>query len=202
MDDPSALEPEYSAEQRLELDQTAFFLNELRLLRDRGLVSAETVAQVEGEKAARRAEIERIARATEALKAACVLSKGSLRLAEALVLAEKARGLAPERVEAWEVSADLLGRLGEYERAIAVCREGDERHGHASLRSRGATFEAQQRERDRTIAVEGLAARAVAAADRGDYEEAFTTSIVMRSHSGTVRIVEGRHRRDRLRVRI
>jgi fructose-1,6-bisphosphatase II len=33
-------------------------------------------------------------------------------------------------------------------------------------------------------------------------EEAFTTSIVMRSRSGTVRIVEGRHRRDRLRVRI
>ncbi len=33
-------------------------------------------------------------------------------------------------------------------------------------------------------------------------EEAFTTSIVMRSRSGTVRIVEGRHRRDRLRVRL
>jgi fructose-1,6-bisphosphatase II len=33
-------------------------------------------------------------------------------------------------------------------------------------------------------------------------DEAFTTSIVMRSRSGTVRIVEGRHRRDRLRVRI
>jgi fructose-1,6-bisphosphatase II len=33
-------------------------------------------------------------------------------------------------------------------------------------------------------------------------EEAFTTSIVMRSRAGTVRIVEGRHRRDRLRVRI
>ncbi len=33
-------------------------------------------------------------------------------------------------------------------------------------------------------------------------EEAFTTSIVMRSRSGTVRIVEGRHRRDRLRMRL
>jgi fructose-1,6-bisphosphatase II len=33
-------------------------------------------------------------------------------------------------------------------------------------------------------------------------DAAFTTSIVMRSRSGTVRIVEGRHRRDRLRVRL
>jgi fructose-1,6-bisphosphatase II len=33
-------------------------------------------------------------------------------------------------------------------------------------------------------------------------DEAFTTSIVMRSRSGTVRIVEGRHRRDRLRVHL
>src|SRR5581483_9562764 len=115
MDDPRAIAPDYSADQRDELARIDYLLAELRSLRDRGLISEAAVATVAAEKGERQAEILRLGQASAAIQGARSLAaKGDPR--EALSWAEEARRLAPERVEGGTLSADLLARLGEYDR--------------------------------------------------------------------------------------
>src|SRR6478609_7593545 len=111
MDDHPAIPPEYTAEQREELGRMDYLLGELRQLRERGMVPPETVAAVEAEKGERRGEIERVGRAAGLLRAARLAPVTAPR--DALALAEKGRALAPERLEGWVLSNELLGRLGE-----------------------------------------------------------------------------------------
>ncbi len=176
MDDPPSILPEYSAVQSQELERIAFLLAEMRSLLGRGLVSAEAVATVEGEKAPRRAEIERLGLASGAMTTARDLAADPQRWHEALALAERARCLAPERVEGWLLSADLLGRLGEYDRALAIYEEGGRLHDHRDLKEQAAACEARRREHDRKVAAAQAVTRAREAAESGEYEEALATS--------------------------
>ncbi|MEJ7638520.1 MAG: hypothetical protein WKF75_11240, partial [Singulisphaera sp.] len=116
---------------------------ELRALRDRGIVTPEGVSLVEAEKASRRAEIERLGITAGALRASRALMGSRPR--EALALAEEARALAPDQVDTWTLSADLLSGLGESQRAIALCREAVDVHGHVAFEARIAAYAAEER---------------------------------------------------------
>jgi tetratricopeptide (TPR) repeat protein len=169
MDGLLAFDPDDPAARREAIGRIDYLLDELRRLLERGMVPPETVAAVEAEKASRRAEIERLGLASDAIKAAHVA--GTPRL-DALEHAERARAIAPERLEGWGLSAAILGQLGQLDRAIDVCREGAELHGHSALLARIEGFEAKKLKLQRAAEVEAAASRARVAANVGQFEEA------------------------------
>ena len=168
MDDLPPIEPEYTAAQLEEIGRIDYFLDELRKLRDRGLVEAETVGTVETEKAGRRDEIERQALVSGALKAARGLVDKAPRTA--LALADRARSLDPGKFEAWGLSATLHSQLREFDRAIAVCREAADLHGHARLADRIAGLESEKARLEHASALEEVTSRARSVAAGSDLE--------------------------------
>ena len=180
MDDPRAVTAEYSVEEREEIGKIDYLLDELRRLSEQGMVPPETVERVAAEKAMRRGEIERGAVASGALKAARLAFVARPR--DALAYAEKARALTPEKVDCWSLSADLLGSLVEFDRSIAVCREGADQYGHALLRGRIAGFEGERNRRERAAAIEDAAARARRAANQGDHEASLAAGQEVLAH--------------------
>ncbi len=66
----------------------------------------------------------------------------------------------------------MLGRLGEFDRAIAACREAADRHGHAALALRVAGLRSDQEREGRRSAVAAAESRARSAAVGGDREAA------------------------------
>ena len=161
MNSPPTIDPDYSPAQREEILCIDYLLGELRALRDRGIVTPESVSVVEAEKASRRAEIERLGMTAGALRASRALMGSRPR--EALALAEEARALAPDQVDTWALSAEISSLLGEFERAIALCREAVDVHGHVALEAKIAAYAAEGERRARAAALADGAARARAA---------------------------------------
>jgi tetratricopeptide (TPR) repeat protein len=164
------IEPELSPEQREELGHIAYLLAELESLAGRGLVAAATLDAVVAEKSARRGEIERQGRAAGALKQAQRLAAKSPR--EALTWAGHARRLAPEAIGPWSLAVHLLGQLGDYEAAVALCREAADLHGHDALRGHLSGLEAERRRREQARAVAADLESARRAVESGRFEEA------------------------------
>ena len=181
MADHPLIPPEYSPEQREELGRIDYLLGELRRLRERGMVPPETVAAVETEKGVRRGELERVGRAAGMLKAARRIPVSAPR--DALACAEKARAMAPELLDGWVLSLELLGRLREFEGAIAVCREAVDQHGHEALRGRLAALEDEKLRRDRAAAIEEATASAGNALNLGDHEAALAACRQVLEHA-------------------
>ena len=181
MNSPPTIDPDYSPAQREEILCIDYLLGELRALRDRGIVTPESVSVVEAEKASRRAEIERLGMTAGALRASRALMGSRPR--EALALAEQARALAPDQVDTWALSAEISSLLGEFERAIALCREAVDVHGHVALEAKIAAYAAEGERRARAAALADGAARARAAMSRGDHESALAAAREVLGHA-------------------
>ncbi len=161
MDDLPPIEPIYSSSQREELDRIDYFVKELEVLAQRGLVSAEVIATVEAEKKPRLDEVLRLGRASGAMKAARAHAANNPE--KAVALAEMARAFAPEQVEPPSLAAELLVRLNRYDEAIEFCKRAIDDHGHDSLRAKLATLQIEAERLDRALALGSALSRARAA---------------------------------------
>ena len=174
MDNLSLIEPEYTPSQREELARIIFLMSELSSLRDRGLIGEEAIVAVEAEKSLRREEVVRLGTFTGAMRKARSFALNRPR--EALALAETARELAPEQMDSWMFSAELLARLGRHDEAIALVRRAVENHGHEAMRPLLANLQADAGRRNLAQVVDAALARARAAIVAREFEAALTAS--------------------------
>ncbi|MFO0957930.1 MAG: tetratricopeptide repeat protein [Isosphaeraceae bacterium] len=162
--------PEYSAEQASELARIDDLIAELEALEARGLVTAEAVATVEAEKGSRRRALEQAGRASAALR----LARQDMGRdpARARGRAEQACRLDPSRLECWAMAIDLARRLGDFDRALELCEEGTERHGHAGLQGLRDAIADEASRRDRARSAREALDEARTALGAGQYDGA------------------------------
>ncbi len=121
---PALLEPQAQEE----IGKIEYLLSELASLSDRKLVSPEVVEAVRTEKQGRLDQITRLGRFAESLQRCNRLAASAPD--KALVWAEAARLLAPERKAGWDQVVALLQRLGQHPRAIELVDEAKLEFGH------------------------------------------------------------------------